>query len=195
MTDAILLWNTLRSCSNKKHSCYLPQLTDNKVKDSCRLHGLKVALPQKVDTWSTTLMADDISPRRPSAASLSTLATVLFGNEYVEPATRHSFSYKDNLPCLLTHHFHSCCCVLIIAWPCTCFASPFVSKFKFNHIFTYLSYFIGKLENYSSQTETLSSACAQTKKGSLVFFFNIFFSDLVCAVIVWRMFVMSHKLR
>lgn len=69
MTDTILVWNKPCRSSNKKHSCYLPLLTDNKVKEWCWLHGLKVALPPKDDTWSITLMAHDISPRRASAAS------------------------------------------------------------------------------------------------------------------------------
>lgn len=68
VTDTLLLWNKPRSCSHKKQSRYLPLSTDNKVKELCRLHRRQVALPRKVDTWSITLMADDISSRRPSAS-------------------------------------------------------------------------------------------------------------------------------
>lgn len=50
VTGTLLLRNKPRSCSNKKQSCYLPLLTDNKVKELCRLHGRQVALPGKVDT-------------------------------------------------------------------------------------------------------------------------------------------------
>lgn len=60
LTDTLLLWNKC-SCSNKKHSCYLPRLTDNKVKlqESHWLRGLKVALPHEADTGSPTLIVAD----------------------------------------------------------------------------------------------------------------------------------------
>lgn len=54
------------SCSNENHFCYLPLLTDNKVKlqESCWLHRFKGALPYKFDTWSPMLMtADWFEPR------------------------------------------------------------------------------------------------------------------------------------
>lgn len=49
VTDTLLPWNKLRSCSNKNRSCYLPLLTDDKVKELCWVLELQVALPQNID--------------------------------------------------------------------------------------------------------------------------------------------------
>lgn len=129
VTDTLLLWNKPRSCSNKKQSCYLPLLTDNKVKELCRLHGREVALPRKVDTWSITLMADDISPRRPSASLVVHPGWRFFTgiNLRGQSVAIHSAT-KDDPPCLSVHLSH---CgrryVSIIPW----LQNPFVLKFVF----------------------------------------------------------------
>lgn len=73
VTDTLLPWNKLCTCSHEKRSCYLPLLTDNKVKESCWLLELKVALPQKVDInggWA-------ISPRGPPLLNINALPQML----------------------------------------------------------------------------------------------------------------------
>lgn len=107
VTDTLLLRNKPRSCSNKKQSCYLPLLTDNKVKELCRLHGRQVALPRKVDTWSITLMADDISPRRPSASLVAHPGWRFFTgiNLGGQSVAIHSATKDDRL-CLSVHLSH-----------------------------------------------------------------------------------------
>lgn len=133
VTDTLLLRNKPCSCSNKKQSCYLPLLTDNKVKELCRLHGHQVALPRKVDTWSITLMADDISPRRPSASLVVHPGWRFFTgiNLRGQSVAIHSATKDDPLS-LSVHLSHcGCCYVSIIPWLQTLlslwrFVSPFL---------------------------------------------------------------------
>lgn len=118
VTDTLLLRNKPRSCSNKKQSCYLPLLTDNKVKELCRLHVRQVALPRKVDTWSITLMADDISPRRPSASPVVHPGWRFFtGINLRERSVAIHSTTKDDPLCLSVHLSHcGRCCVSVIPW-------------------------------------------------------------------------------
>lgn len=136
VTDTLLLRNKPRSCSNKKQSCYLPLLTDNKVKELCRLHGRQVALPRKVDTWSITLMADDISPRRPSASLVVHPGWRFFTgiNLRGQSVAIHSAT-KDDPLCLPVHLSHcGCCYVSIIPW-----LQTLLSLLKFFSLAVFLS--------------------------------------------------------
>lgn len=105
VTDTLLPWNKLRGCSNKKDSCNLPLLTDNKVKESHWLHGLKVALPQKVDTWRVALMAGE------SYHAKETLHRL-----FVHLVTRTVYCNSTDVVIYWQYfvHLHSCVSVLIL---------------------------------------------------------------------------------
>lgn len=112
---------------NNPATCHYWQIT--RLKNCADCTGAKVALPRKVDTWSITLMADDISPRRPSASLVVHPGWRFFTgmNLRGQSVAIHSAT-KDDPLCLLVHLSHcGCRYVSIIPW----LQNSFVLKFVF----------------------------------------------------------------